>query len=43
MMKEIRARGPVAADIACPLGFSYYKSGIFSDDHIKEFLKIQDS
>lgn len=33
MMKEIRANGPIVADIDVPLGFSYYKSGIFSEDH----------
>ncbi len=35
MMKEIRARGPIAADLNVPLAFSLYKEGIFSDDHIK--------
>lgn len=35
MMKEIRARGPISSDINCPLGFSFYKEGIFSDDHEK--------
>ena len=32
MMQEIRARGPIVADIDCPVGFSIYKGGIFSDD-----------
>lgn len=35
MMKEIRARGPIVADLNVPLAFSLYKEGIFSDDHIK--------
>ena len=33
MMKELRARGPIVSDLAVPLSFSYYTSGIFSDDH----------
>lgn len=33
MMKEIRANGPIVADLAVPLSFSYYTSGIFSDEH----------
>lgn len=35
MMKELRSRGPIVSDLAVPLGFSYYKQGIFSDDHAK--------
>ena len=30
MMKEIRCRGPIVADLEVPLTFSYYKHGIFS-------------
>lgn len=41
MMKEIRARGPIVADLEVPLSFSYYTNGIFSDDHEKE-LRIRD-
>lgn len=37
MMKELRARGPIVADINVPLGFSIYKEGIFSDDHVKRY------
>jgi hypothetical protein len=37
MMKEIRARGPIVADINVPLGFSVYRGGIFSEDHAREF------
>lgn len=33
MMKELRSRGPIVADLNVPIGFSYYKEGIFSDDH----------
>ena len=35
MMREIRARGPIVSDLNVPLGFSLYRDGIFSDDHIK--------
>ena len=35
MMKEIRSRGPIVGDLQVPLSFSYYKSGIFSDEHSK--------
>ncbi len=34
-MKEIRSRGPITADLEVPLTFSYYTSGIFSDEHDK--------
>lgn len=34
MMKELRSRGPLIADFRAPLSFSYYKQGVFSDDHI---------
>jgi len=33
IMKEIISRGPVVSDLEVPLSFSYYKKGIFSDDH----------
>jgi len=33
IMKEIRCRGPVVGDLEVPLSFSYYKGGIFSEDH----------
>jgi hypothetical protein len=33
MMKEIRSQGPISADFKTPFGFSFYKGGIFSDDH----------
>jgi len=39
MMKEIRARGPIVADLNVPLTFSYYTSGIFSDEHEIEIKK----
>jgi hypothetical protein len=42
MMKELRARGPIAGDIVVPLGFGYYKSGIFSDDHMKQINELAD-
>jgi hypothetical protein len=35
MMKELRSRGPIVADLEVPKSFSYYTSGIFSDDHSK--------
>lgn len=35
MMKELRSRGPIIADFEVPLSFSYYSTGIFSDDHDK--------
>ncbi len=35
MMKELRAHGPVVADLEVPMSFSYYTSGIFSDDYDK--------
>eukprot|EP00347_Sterkiella_histriomuscorum_P015978 403354969 len=41
MMKELRARGPIVSDLNVPLSFSYYTSGIFSDDH-EEQLERQD-
>lgn len=31
-MKEIRSRGPIVADFKAPIEFSFYTSGIFSDD-----------
>ena len=37
MMREIRAHGPIVADLNVPLAFSLYKEGIFSDDHVKVF------
>ena len=40
MMREIRSRGPVVGDLDVPLGFSYYKEGIFSDDHIKQLKEL---
>jgi len=43
MMKEIRARGPIVADIKVPLTFSFYTSGIFSDDHAKELSRMRAS
>lgn len=35
MMKELRSRGPIIGDLEVPSSFSYYTSGIFSDDHAK--------
>ena len=35
MMKELRSRGPIVADLEVPLTFSFYQNGIFSDDHDK--------
>lgn len=37
MMKELFARGPIVGDIRCPLGFSIYKEGIFSEEHERAF------
>lgn len=42
MMKELRSRGPIVADLNVPLGFSYYHSGIFSDDHKKDMDELSD-
>ena len=36
MMQEIRSKGPISADFKVPLGFSFYRGGIFSDDHETE-------
>jgi hypothetical protein len=33
MMKEIRARGPISGDLEVPMSFSYYREGIFSEEH----------
>jgi hypothetical protein len=33
MMIEIRSNGPISGDFKTPLGFAFYKGGIFSDDH----------
>ena len=41
-MKELRCRGPIVSDLAVPLGFSYYKNGIFSDDHSKSLNLLGD-
>jgi hypothetical protein len=35
MMKTIRAHGPIVGDLSVPMGFSVYKEGIFSDEHLK--------
>lgn len=40
MMKEIRSRGPIVSDLDVPIGFSYYKDGIFSDEHIKMMKEL---
>lgn len=37
MMREIRANGPIVADIDCPVGFSIYRGGIFSDEHLQDY------
>ena len=37
MMKELRARGPIVADINVPMHFSIYKEGIFSEDRVLDF------
>ena len=42
MMKEIRSRGPIVSDLNVPLGFSFYKSGIFSDVHAKALKELSD-
>jgi hypothetical protein len=34
LIKEIRARGPIPGNMSVPLGFSYYKSGIFSQNEL---------
>jgi C1A family cysteine protease len=36
IMKELRARGPIPGNMSVPLGFSYYKNGIFSQNKLKE-------
>ena len=41
MMKEIRSRGPIIGDLEVPLSFSYYTSGVFSDDHSKAMSSLQ--
>ena len=43
MMKEIRSRGPIVADLNVPLGFSYYSTGIFSDDHLTQLEELSDT
>jgi cathepsin C len=43
IMKEIRSRGPVVTDFLVPVTFSYYTSGIFSDDHEKELKRAKKS
>mmetsp|Transcript_7578 Transcript_7578/g.5730 ORF Transcript_7578/g.5730 Transcript_7578/m.5730 type:complete len:111 (-) Transcript_7578:295-627(-) len=43
MMREIRSRGPIIGDMEVPLSFTYYKSGIFSDDAEVALQKIKDS
>lgn len=35
MMKELISRGPIIGDFKAPISFSYYTSGIFSEDHVK--------
>lgn len=40
MMQEIRSRGPISADFKTPFGFSFYKGGIFSDDHVAEITNL---
>jgi cathepsin C len=35
IMKELRARGPIPGNMTVPWSFSYYKSGIFSEKHLK--------
>jgi len=35
IMKEIRARGPIPGNMTVPWSFSYYKSGIYSQNEIK--------
>lgn len=37
MMKEIRARGPIVADINVPYHFSIYHDGIFCEDEAHAF------
>lgn len=32
MLKELRSRGPIIADLEVPMSFSCYQKGIFSDD-----------
>lgn len=38
-MKEVRSRGPIVADFRVPFTFSYYTSGIFSEDHERNLKK----
>jgi len=43
MMKEIRSRGPIVGDFKVPVTFSYYTSGIFSEDHAKMLDALNDN
>jgi cathepsin C len=36
IMKELRARGPIPGNMTVPWSFSYYKSGIFSENSLKK-------
>jgi len=36
IMKEIRARGPIPGNMTVPWSFSFYKSGIYSSNHLKK-------
>lgn len=35
MMKHLRRDGPLSVDLNVPFGFSFYHSGILSEEHIK--------
>jgi len=43
MMREIRSRGPIIGDLEVPLSFTYYHSGIFSDEVEVALEKIKDT
>jgi len=41
-MKELISRGPIVADIEAPMSFSYYKTGVFSDEAELSLQKLKD-
>ncbi len=43
MMREIRAKGPIAVDLNVPLGFGLYKEGILTEDGIEEIRRAMGS
>lgn len=41
MMKELRARGPITGDFEPTVSWHYYKRGVFSEDHQKDFKHME--